>query len=43
MDDTESSKKYPTALGMAASRVGSEISHLNDGEKTFDAMYKAHD
>ena len=42
MDDSDSSKKYPTPLGIA-SRLGSEVSHLNDVEKTFDAIYKAHD
>ena len=42
MEDSDSSKKYPTPLGIG-SRIGSEVSHLNDVEKTFDAIYKAHD
>ena len=41
MDDLETNKKIPPPLNMAQSRVGSEISHLNEVEKTFDAIYKA--
>lgn len=42
MDDSDQSKKYPPPLPVN-SRIGSEVSHLNDVEKTFDAIYKAHD
>ena len=41
MEDSESSKKLPTPLGFG--RIGSEVSHLNDVEKTFDAIYKQQD
>ena len=43
MDDLDIIKKVPPPLNVAQSRVGSEVSNFNDVEKTFDAIYKAHD
>lgn len=43
MEDSDSARKYPVPLGIGGSRIGSEISHLNDVEKTLDAIYKPHD
>ena len=43
MEDNDSGRKYPIPLGIGGSRIGSEISHLNDVEKTLDAIYKPHD